>query len=446
MTVLDEPCLGRTPPHDIPAEQSVLGSMLIAPRCIDDVAAIVRPGDFWRPAHQVIASVVYEMNARGEGVDPITVHGELTKRGEITRVGGGGYLHTLAATVPTAANAAYYANIVREQAILRQIIETGTRVVEYGYQGDAEDADSLRERAIAELARRDEGADMVTFDEFLPELLDDLERGDTSDRVPLPYRDLEALLGGLKAGQMVIVGARPSVGKSVVALDMARHAAIKHGLPVYFASLEMSRRDLGRRLLAAEARVLLNHLENHTLTDDDWTRLATAQGRLGALPRLVIDDTASVTVERLRAQLRKMARRDDIGRPRLLVVDYLQLMRPLVKAGKKSPENRQIEVSEMSRDLKLLAKEMDIPVVVLAQLNRQVEQRADKRPVISDLRESGSLEQDADVVILLSRETDQSSPDLGTMDLIVGKNRSGSTGVVTVAFQGHFARAADMAR
>ncbi len=435
---------GRMPPHNMEAEQCALGAMLIAARVIDDVSAIIRPEDFYRPAHQMIASAIYDLNAKGEAVDATIVFNELSKRGEILRVGGGGYLHTLTHVTPTAANGTYYANIVREQAMLRGLVETGMRITEFGYAGDAEDAESLRERAIQELTRRDEGdAEVITLDALMPDLLDKLERGDTEDRIPLPYADLDRLLGGLKAGQLVIIGARPAVGKSVVALDIARFAALKKGLPVYFASLEMSREELGRRLLAAEGRVLLDHLENNALTDADWTNISKVHARLSENANLVIDDTANVTIERLRAQLRKMAR-SATGPARLLVVDYLQLMRPLVRTGKKSPENRQVEVSELSRDLKLLAKEFGIPVVVLAQLNREVERRNEKRPVVSDLRESGSLEQDGDAVILLYRSDEPEKS--GELDLIVGKNRNGPTGVVTVAFQGHYARAADMAR
>ncbi|MBG0819071.1 replicative DNA helicase [Planomonospora sp. ID82291] len=437
---------GRVPPHSIEAEQSVLGAMLIGARCIDDVAAVIRPADFYRPGHRTIAAVIVEMNARGEAVDVLTVLNELERRGELARVGGGTYLHTLTAVVPTAANAVYYARIVKDKAILRQIIEEGTRLVAHGYGGDAEDADAVRERVIAELSGREEGADVIGLDELMAAHIDQMERGDDSTRAPLPYRDLTALLGGLRAGQLVIVGARPSVGKSVVALDIARHAALQHGLPVYLASLEMSRGELANRLLAAEGRIPLTDLSNGTLSDEQWGRIAQVSARLAEAPHLVIDDTTNVTVERLRAQLRKMARRADIGPARLLVVDYLQLMRPLQTAGRKTAENRQVEVAEMSRDLKLLAKEFAIPVVVVAQLNREVEHRADKRPVISDLRESGALEQDGDVVILLYRNDDPAAGVVGELELIVGKNRNGPTGSVAVAFQGHYARAVDMAR
>ncbi|WP_433382672.1 replicative DNA helicase [Streptosporangium sp. CA-115845] len=445
--VQDDQGVGRSMPHDIDAEQSVLGALLIAPRYVDEVAASIRPGDFYRPSHQIIASVIYDLNARGEAIDAVTVLDALARRGEPTRVGGAAYLHTLTAVVPTAANVGYYVRIVRERAQLRGLIEAGTRIASYGYTGDGDGVEALLAQAHQDLLAVEAGDvdDLVGVDALMPDLLDGLERGDTSDRVPLPYLDLNELLGGLKGGQLVIVGARPAVGKSVVALDIARHAALRCGLPVFFASLEMSARELGRRMLAAEGRVMLDHLENNQLTEEDWQKVTEAGARIAESPHLVIDETPNVSVERLRARLRKMAR-SEVGAARLLIVDYLQLMRPLAVSGRKSPENRQVEVAEMSRDLKLLAKEFDIPVVVLAQLNRGVEQRAEKKPMISDLRESGALEQDADVVILLSREADQESSARGELDLIVGKNRAGRTGVVSVAFQGHHARAVDMYR
>lgn len=446
MTELPED-FGHRMPNDPIAEQSVLGGLLLAARYIDDVAAIIRPVDFYQPGHQAIAGVIYELNARGEVVDVVTVHDELAKRDQLSRAGGGAYLHTLTQVVPTAANVAYYARIVREKAQMRRLVTVGTQIAQYGYTGDGDDVDSLIAQAHQDLTVLDgEKDELATLETLMAETLDGLEADDQADRVPLPYLDLQDLLGGMKAGQMVIVGARPGVGKSVVALDIARNAALKHRLPVFFASLEMDRRELGRRLLAAEGLVMLDRLENrNTLTEEDWKKVAIASGRIAESPHLVIDDAPNITVERLRAKLRKMAR-SAVGPARLLVIDYLQLMRPLTTTGRRSPENRQVEVSEMSRDLKLLAKEFAIPVLIVAQLNRGVEQRAEKRPVISDLRESGALEQDADVVILLHRETDQDSLNSFELDLIVGKNRAGRTGVTSVVFQGHHARAADMYR
>ncbi|MFD8534305.1 replicative DNA helicase [Streptosporangium canum] len=443
---LDSEDLGRSRPHNIEAEQSVLGGLLIgAAHRIDDVAAIVRPGDFYRPAHQVIYEVILTLHNQGEAVDAVTVPAELAQRGEIGRVGGLGYLHTLTAVVPTAANVTFYARLVKEQARLRTLVEVGTRVAQYGYSGDPDDIEALIGQAHQDLIDQnpDEG-DAPALESIIPGIVDWMEKGDTDSRVPLPYQDLNDCLGGLKPGQLVIVGARPAVGKSVVALDIARFAALKHGVPVYLASLEMDKHELGLRLVAAEGRINLKRLQDRELTDEEWTSFARVTARLADVPHLVIDDTPNVTIDRLRAELRKMARRAT-GPARLVVVDYLQLMRS-PNGGRKGPENRQVEVAELSRGLKLLAREFNVPVVVLSQLNRGVEQRADKRPTISDLRESGSLEQDADIVILLHRDDDPMSGRPGELDLIVGKNRNGPVRTVSVAFQGHFARAVNMAR
>ncbi|GIH63986.1 replicative DNA helicase [Microbispora siamensis] len=437
-----EATFARSLPHNVEAEMSVLGGLLISPGHVDEVAGILQPADFYRPAHQLIYETILRLNREGEAVDPVTVLDALTRAGDSARVGGGPYLHTLTATVPTAANAAYYARLVKGQAQLRRLVSVGTRIAEYGYSGDPDEIEGLIGRAHEDLITQEPGGDEATaLDTLVWDALDWLENGADDDRVPLPYRDLDDLLGGLKPGQMAIVGARPATGKSVVALDVARHAAIRHGLPVYMASLEMSRRELSLRLLAAECRIDLKRLQDRKLTEAEWAKFSDMAPKLAKHAHLVIDDTPNVTVDRIRAELRKMARRDT-GPARLVIIDYLQLMRTPA-GGRRTPENRQVEVSELSRNIKLLAREFNVPVVVLAQLNRAVEMRADKRPQVSDLRESGSLEQDADVVILLHRDDEERA---GELSLIVGKNRNGPTGTVAVAFQGHYARAADMAR
>lgn len=444
LDMIEEP-LGRTLPANIEAEQSVLGGLLIGSRHIDDVACIIRPVDFYRPAHQVIYETILRLNNDGEAVDMITVLAELDRTGESARVGGGGYLHTLSAMVPTAANATFYARLVKEQSHLRNLVTIGTRIAQYGYNGDADDIQELLGRAHQDLINQspDDG-EAPALDSIIPSVVDWMDKGDADGRVPLPYIDFNEILGGLKPGQMVIVGARPAVGKSVVALDIARFAALKHKLAVYLASLEMDKHELSLRLIAAEGRVNLKRLQDRELHDDEWGKFAEVTARLADIQNLVIDDTPNVTIERLRSELRKMARRAT-GPAKLVVIDYLQLMRSST-GGRKGPENRQVEVSELSRNLKLLAREFNVPVVVLSQLNRGVEQRADKRPAISDLRESGSLEQDADIVVLLHRDDDPESGKQGELDLIIGKNRNGPTGTVSVAFQGHYARAVDMAR
>ncbi len=369
---------------------------------------------------------------------------ELTRRGEIGRVGGAPYLHTLIASVPTAANAGYYARIVRERAILRRLVEAGTRIVQFGYAGDAE-ADDLVDRAQAEVyAITDHRVteDYHSLADIMPGALDEIEaigsRGDGMTGVPTGFADFDSLTNGLHPGQMVVIAARPAVGKSTLALDFARSAAIKNGLSTAFFSLEMGRNEITMRLLAAESKVSLHTMRTGQMSDDDWTRLARRMSEVADAP-LFIDDSPNMSMMEIRAKCRRLKQRHDL---RLVIIDYLQLM-----SSPKRVENRQQEVSDMSRSLKLLAKEIDVPVIALSQLNRGPEQRTDKKPLLSDLRESGSIEQDSDVVILLHREDmyERESPRAGEADLIVAKHRNGPTTTVTVAFQGHYSRFVDMA-
>ncbi len=742
----------RTPPHDLAAEQCVLGGMLMSKDAISDVLEVIHPGDHYRPAHQLVHEVILDLYSRGEPVDAVTVANELTKRGEITRVGGAPYLHTLMASVPTAANAGYYARIVRERAILRRLVEAGTRIVQLGYAGDG-DADEIVDRAEAEVygvtARRI-SEDYLALAEIMPGALDEIEaigsRGGGLNGVPTGFADLDALTNGLHPGQMIVIAARPALGKalaldtrlptptgwttmgevavgdqlvgadgrpvtvvaatevmhgrpchevafstgevivadsqhqwltwtgpgsgtaavrtteqiaatldrrpgnrgqnhavpacgsfdlpeadlpalpytlgvwlggpytaaagltiadpeiamqvadsdfaaipareekripvtylrgseaqrrallagildiggtvagngaihlsvtsrelacdvrelvlslgyrcsmpnrkaprgaatssrylirfltddqvfllsrkqrlhkerlrhdprmarwryivgarpvpsqpvrcvqvdssdhlylagdgmipthnSTLALDLARAASVKSGLTAVIFSLEMSRNEITMRLLSAEARVPLHSMRTGQMSEDDWTRLARRMSEVVDAP-LFIDDSPNMSMMEIRAKCRRLKQRHDL---RLVIIDYLQLM-----SSPKRVENRQQEVSDMSRQLKLLAKELDVPVVAVAQLNRGPEQRTDKRPLLADLRESGSIEQDSDVVILLHREDayERESPRAGEADLIVAKHRNGPTATVTVAFQGHYSRFSDMAR
>jgi replicative DNA helicase len=742
----------RTPPHDLAAEQCVLGGMLMSKDAISDVLEVIHPGDHYRPAHQLVHEVILDLYSRGEPADAVTVANELTKRGEITRVGGAPYLHTLMASVPTAANAGYYARIVRERAILRRLVEAGTRIVQLGYAGDG-DADEIVDRAEAEVygvtARRI-SEDYLALAEIMPGALDEIEaigsRGGGLTGVPTGFADLDALTNGLHPGQMIVIAARPALGKalaldtrlptptgwttmgevavgdqlvgadgrpvnvvaatevmhgrpcyevafstgevivadgqhqwltwagpgggtaavrtteqiaatldrkpgsrgqnhavpacgsfdlpeadlpvlpytlgvwlggpftaaagltiadpeiamrvapseiaaipareekripptylrgsegqrrallagildiggtvagngaihlavtsrelacdvrelalslgyrcsmpnrkaprgagtaprylirfltddqvfllsrkqrlhkerlrhdprmarwryivgvrrvpsrpvrcvqvdspdqlylagdgmipthnSTLALDLARAASVKGGLTAVIFSLEMSRNEITMRLLSAEARVPLHSMRTGQMSEDDWTRLARRMSEVVDAP-LFIDDSPNMSMMEIRAKCRRLKQRHDL---RLVIIDYLQLM-----SSPKRVENRQQEVSDMSRQLKLLAKELDVPVVAVAQLNRGPEQRTDKRPLLADLRESGSIEQDSDVVILLHREDayERESPRAGEADLIVAKHRNGPTATVTVAFQGHYSRFADMAR
>ncbi|MEV5827238.1 replicative DNA helicase [Spirillospora sp. NPDC052242] len=726
----------RTPPHDIAAEQGVLGGMLLSQDAIAEVIEVLRTSDFYRPAHQIIYDVVLDLYGRGDPADAVTVSGELTKNGEINRIGGAPYLHTLISSVPTAANAGYYAKIVHERAVLRRLVETGTRIVQMGYAADGADADEVLDRAQAEvfaIAEKRAGEDYVPLSEIMPGALDEIEaigsRGGQMVGCPTGFADLDALTNGLHPGQMIVVAARPAMGKalaldtplptptgwttmgevrvgdrligadgrptrvvaatevmhgrpcyevefsdgevivadaehqwrttaravcrpspaghlrlrpggllrgaepgpaigtisrqfgvcapsgpdprrtaertairttadilatlhrdglahtvevaapfdlpeadlpadpyllglrlgagraahlpdaclrasveqrralldglldtaastgedgrvrltladerlahavhellvslggratvepaddgrahrvvlgdaqarrivdvrpvpsvpvrcvqvdnddhmylagrscvpthnSTLALDFARAASIKHGLTSAFFSLEMGRNEITMRLLSAEARVALHAMRSGTMQDEDWTRLARRMSEVAEAP-LFIDDSPNMSMMEIRAKCRRLKQQHDL---RLVIIDYLQLM----TSGKRV-ESRQVEVSEFSRSLKLLAKELGVPVIALSQLNRGPEQRTDKKPMVSDLRESGSIEQDADMVILLHREDayEKESPRAGEADLIVAKHRNGPTATVTVAFQGHYSRFVDMAQ
>lgn len=438
----------RTPPQDLAAEQGVLGGMLLSKDAIADVIDVIKGRDFYKPAHELIFDSILDLYGRGEPADAVTVSAELTKRGELARVGGAPYLHTLMSSVPTAANAGYYAVIVRERAILRRLVEAGTRITQMGYATDGADLDEIVNRAQAEIygvTEQRAGEDYAPLADIMEGALDEIEsisnRSGQMTGVPTSFTDLDQLTNGLHPGQMIIIAARPAIGKSTLGLDLARSCSIRNGLTSVIFSLEMGRNEITMRLLSAEARVALHHMRSGTMTDDDWARLARRMGEVSAAP-LFIDDSPNMSMMEIRAKCRRLKQRHDL---RLVIVDYLQLMS---SGGSRRPESRQQEVSEMSRALKLLAKELEVPVIAIAQLNRGPEQRTDKRPMMSDLRESGSLEQDADVVILLHREDayERESPRAGEADLIVAKHRNGPTATITVAFQGHYSRFVDMAQ
>ena len=432
------------PPQDLVAEQSVLGAMLLSKDAIADVVESLREVDFYKPAHATIYGAILDIYGRGEPADAITVANYLSKTGSLANVGGAAYLHTLVASVPTAANAAYYSRIVTERAILRRLVEAGTRIAQMGYAGDAE-VDSLVDKAQAEVyevtARRT-SEDYAPIADIINGTLAELEaiegNGGVMAGVPTGFSGLDEVTHGLHPGQLVIVAARPAIGKSTLGLDLARSASIKHGLTSAIFSLEMSRNEIVMRLLSAEAQVSLGNMRAGTLSEAEWQRLATKVGQVNEAP-LFIDDSPNMTMMEIRAKARRLKQRFDL---KLLVLDYMQLM----SSGRKV-ESRQVEVSEFSRSLKLLAKELEIPVVAISQLNRGPEQRQDKRPMLSDLRESGSLEQDADMVILLHREDvyDRESPRAGEADFILAKHRNGPTATVVTAFQGHYSRFVDMA-
>ena len=434
----------RTPPHDLLAEQSAIGGMLLSKDAVADVLEAVRAVDFYVPKHEIIFDAILTLYSHGEPTDVIAVTDELTKSGNLQRAGGPEYLHTLTGLVPTAANAGYYASIVAEKAVLRRLVEAGTRIVQMGYASEGEVTD-LVNNAQAEIygvAGGVEAEDYVPLVQAIEAATEEIEHASGRDGsmvgVPTGFTELDAITNGLHPGQLILIAARPALGKSTLALDFARAAAITNGLPAIFFSLEMGKSEIAMRLLSAESNIFLQKLRKGDVRAEDWTTLASTRGRIADAP-LYIDDSPNMTLVEIRAKCRRLKQKVGL---KLIVIDYLQLM----TSGKKV-ESRQQEVSEFSRALKLLAKELQVPVIALSQLSRGPEQRVDKRPALSDLRESGSLEQDADMVILLHRESayEKESSRPGEADLIIAKHRNGPTGTVTVAFQGAFSRFADMA-
>lgn len=434
----------RTPPHDVLAEQSALGGMMLSKDAIADCIEVVRGPDFYLPKHELVYEAILSLYSHGEPADVIAVSDELTKAGHLMRVGGIEYLYSLTSVVPTAANAGYYATIVAEKAVLRRLVEAGTRIVQMGYASEGEVVD-LVNNAQAEVYAVNGGQqseDYVPLSVAMVSAIEEIEAAKGLDGqmtgVPTGFRQLDELTNGFHPGQLIIVAARPGFGKSTIALDFSRAAAIKNDVPTCFFSLEMSKSEIAMKLLSAESSIHHHKMRKGSIESRDWTTLAQVRGRINDAP-LYIDDSPNLTLVEIRAKCRRLKQQIGLG---MVVVDYLQLM----TSGKKV-ESRQQEVSEFSRSLKLLAKELQVPVIALSQLNRGPEQRADKKPAVSDLRESGSLEQDADMVILLHRE-DAYAPDIrpGEADIIVGKHRGGPTATIAVSFQGHLARFVDMAQ
>jgi replicative DNA helicase len=440
----DQRASDRTPPHDLLAEQSAIGGMLLSKDAVADVVETVRAIDFYIPKHEIIFDAILSLYSHGEPTDVIAVTDELVKSGEIARAGGAEYLHTLTALVPTAANAGYYSSIVAEKAVLRRLVEAGTRIVQMGYASEGEVVDLVNnaQAEIYAVTGGVEAEDFVPLNVAIDAATDEMEaargRDGSMTGVPTGFAELDDLTNGLHPGQLIIIAARPALGKSTLALDIARAAAIKHDQPTIFFSLEMGRSEIAMRLMAAESSILLQSMRKGSMDPRDWTSMASTRGRINDAP-LYIDDSPNMTLVEIRAKCRRLKQKVGL---KMVIIDYLQLM----TSGKRV-ESRQQEVSEFSRALKLLAKELQVPVIALSQLNRGPEQRTDKMPALSDLRESGSLEQDADMVILLHRESayEKENPRAGEADFIVAKHRNGPTRTITVAFQGHFSRFQDMA-
>ncbi len=436
----------RVPPHDLQAEESLLGAMMLSAGAIADAAGVVTASDFYKPAHGHVYDAIHTLYASGRPVDSVTVADELRRGGLLDAIGGPAVLAQIMASTPATSNAGRYAHIVEEHALLRRLITVAGEIAELGYSVPDDVAKALdrAEALVYEVNERRVTDSTKKLADMLSENLDRLEllveRGQTITGTPTGYLDLDDLLSGLQPSSLVVVGARPAMGKSSFALGMVAHAALVAHRPALFFSLEMSNLELSQRLLCSEAKVDSTRMRNGQLQPDDWKKISGAMGRLGDAP-VWIDDNPNLTIMEIRAKARRL--KSQVGDLGLIVVDYLQLM-----TGRTSAENRQVEVSELSRGLKILARELETPVVALSQLSRGLEMRSDKRPMLADLRESGSIEQDADVVMFIFREEiyDPKPENAGHAEIIVSKHRSGPTGVVSLAFLPQYTLFANMAR
>ena len=437
----------KLPPHSVEAEQSVLGGLMLESSALDKIADLITQDDFYRFEHRLIFRQIVRMSEQAKPVDVITVAESLEIAGELDKVGGLAYLGSLAQNVPSAANIRRYGEIVRERSIMRQLVEVGTDIADSAYNPTGRDAAQLLDEAegkvfqIAEAGSRGKQG-FVSMPPLLTQVVERIEtlygRENTSDvtGTPTGYTDLDRMTSGLQPGDMVVVAGRPSMGKTAFSINIAENIALDSKLPVAIFSMEMGAAQLAMRMLGSVGKLNQHDLRSGKLQDDDWGRLTHALGRLNDAP-IFIDESAALSSLELRARARRLHRQH--GQLGLIVVDYLQLMSS--NAGKAS-ENRATEISEISRALKGLAKELEVPVMALSQLNRSLEQRPNKRPVMSDLRESGAIEQDADLILFIYRDEvyNSDSPDKGKAEIIIGKQRNGPIGKVELAFRGEYTR------
>lgn len=440
------PASRQVPPHNLEAEASLLGAMLLSRDAIADAIEVVATDNFYKPAHAHIFEAITTLYAAGEPADPVTVADELDRQGLLDAMGGSAVLVNLQIDTPATSSASRYASIIFERYQLRRLIQVAGEISEIGYSkpDDVVKAIDSAESMMYQVAEGRVADTMAPISDLLDANLDRLEelyeRGDSITGTPTGYLDLDELLSGFQPNALIIVGARPAMGKTSFALGALTNAALETNRPVLMFSLEMSQLELTNRILCSEAKVDSKSVRDGSLTEKDWTKISHGVGRLAEAP-IFVDDNPNLTIMEIRAKARRLkSRTGDLG---MVVVDYLQLM-----SGRSSAENRQVEISEISRGLKILARELECPVVALSQLSRQLEQRQDKRPMLSDLRESGSIEQDADVVMFIYRDEEYNaeSPDQGTAEIIISKHRNGPTGTVRLAFLPHYTRFANMAR
>ena len=423
----------KIPPQNIEAEQSVLGGILIENEAINRVMEILAPEDFYREAHRKIYHALIELSERDEPADLITTTNELRKKGELEMVGGASYLAYLIDSVPSAANIEYYARIVKEKAILRKLIETSTEIITQSYE-DRTDVEAFldeAERAIFEISEKRVRPSFFPIKEIVKESFKTIEqlykKKELVTGVPSGFKELDRLTAGFQPSDLIIVAGRPSMGKTAFCLNIAQYAAIEGRVPVAIFSLEMSKEQLVLRMLCSEAQVEGTRLRTGYLGESDWPKLTMAAGTLSDAP-IFIDDTAALSVLELRAKARRLKSEHGLG---MIIIDYLQLMK-----GRGKAESRQQEISEISRSLKALAKELNVPVIAVSQLSRKTEERTGNRPQLSDLRESGAIEQDADLILFLFREEvyHRTEENRGKAEVIIGKQRNGPIGKVDLAF------------
>ncbi len=434
------------PPQHIEAEESIISAILIDNNMLLDVIEILAPEDFYRTAHQKIYTAIIDLFDKTEPIDLVTLTNRLKEKGQLEEIGGASYLSRLVDTVPLAVNAPHYAKIVHDKASLRRLIEKANAIVKrcFKEEGKADEVIDFAESAIFEITENKSQQAFYPISKIIPGNIDSLEeiQGNRSlvTGVPTGFSQLDNLTSGFQNSDLIILAARPSMGKTALALNIARHAAVDAGIPVAIFSLEMSKEQLSLRMLCSEARMDSSRLRGGFISMEDWGRLTDAASILTQSP-IFIDDSASLTAMEIRAKARRLKMDKNIG---LIVIDYLQLMQ-----GRAGAERRDLEISEISRSLKALAKELKLPVLALSQLNRMLEQRTDKRPRLSDLRESGALEQDADVVAFIYRDEvynkEEDNPSRGTAEILLSKQRNGPTGDVHLAFLNAFTRFENLA-
>ena len=434
------------PPQNLEAEESVLGAMLLSPVAVGTVSEILDASDFYRESHAKVYRAALALWAKGEPVDAITLADELDERAELEGAGGQGWVAELAALVPAASNVEHYARIVKEMSTLRSLIRAGQEIVRLGQEREGEVSDLVdrAEQIVFELGQQKVTSDFAHIEVLLKDSFERIthlyEAGAEITGVPTGYKELDLLTSGFQPGNLVILAARPSMGKSGLGLCMAANLGVRHQIPVALFTLEMSKAEVTQRMMCSEAKVESQRLRTGRLAPDDWPRLTAACDRLMKAP-IWVDDTGSTTIMELRSKARRLKSREpSLG---LIIVDYLQLM-----ASDRNVESRVQEVSQISRALKVLARELEIPILAMSQLSRAVEQRHDKRPILSDLRDSGSIEQDADLVMFIYRDEyylGEESDQQGIAEVILAKHRNGPTGAVKLSWLRRYAKFADLA-